>query len=103
MPLGDGEIPHSLCPFLPTYGPNAANITATLNLAVLLLHYTIDGTGSLALTSVNFTSLVGTYFTNPWLLMVNPDAIATTLHTISSLRHWGWCSGPSLINKVLQD
>ena len=82
VPWGMGDIPHSLYPFLPTYGPNAANVTATLNLAALLLHYTIDGTGSLALTSVNFTSLVGTYFTNPWLPMVNPNAIVTTLHTL---------------------
>lgn len=77
-----GDIPHDLYPFLPTYGPNAANLTATLNLAALLLHYTIDGAGSVALTNANFTSMVGTYFTNPWLPMVNPDAIVTTLHTL---------------------
>ncbi|ADY01715.1 cytochrome bd ubiquinol oxidase, subunit I [Vulcanisaeta moutnovskia 768-28] len=82
VPWGMGEIPHSLYPFLPTYGPDAANLTATLNLAALLLHYTVDGAGSLALTSVNFTSLVGTYFNNPWLPMINPDAIVTTLHTL---------------------
>ncbi|WP_252901059.1 cytochrome ubiquinol oxidase subunit I [Vulcanisaeta sp. JCM 14467] len=82
VPWGMGDIPHDLYPFLPTYGPNAANLTATLNLAALLLHYTIDGAGSVALTNANFTSMVGTYFTNPWLPMVNPDAIVTTLHTL---------------------
>ncbi|WP_243676243.1 cytochrome ubiquinol oxidase subunit I [Vulcanisaeta distributa] len=79
---GMGGIPHALYPFLPSYGPDAANLTATLNLAALLLHYTVDGTGSVALTSTNFTSLVGTYLTNPWLPMVNPDAVVTTLHTL---------------------
>ncbi len=81
-PFGLGGIPHALYPFLPSYGPDAANLTATLNLAALLLHYTISGSGSVALTSMNFTSLVGTYLTNPWLPMVNPDAIVTTLHTL---------------------
>ncbi|GAB6947754.1 cytochrome ubiquinol oxidase subunit I [Vulcanisaeta sp. JCM 16161] len=82
VPWGMGGIPHALYPFLPSYGPDDANLTATLNLAALLLHYTIDGSGSVALSSTDFTSLVGTYFTNPWLPMVNPDAIVTTFHTL---------------------
>ncbi|WP_069807085.1 cytochrome ubiquinol oxidase subunit I [Vulcanisaeta thermophila] len=82
VPWGMGNIPHVLYPFLPTYGPSVANLTATLTLAALLYHYTLSGAGSAALANPSFTGMVGTYLTNPWVVLFNPDAVVTTFHTL---------------------
>ncbi len=82
VPWGTGEIPKALYPFLPSYGPNVANLTSTLTLAALLLNHTLAGAGSSALASANFTSAVGPFFSDVWLPLSNPDAISTTVHTL---------------------
>jgi cytochrome d ubiquinol oxidase subunit I len=82
VPWGAGGIPKALYPFLPTYGPDAANLTTALTLAALVMNHTLAGAGSAALTSVNFTQSVGPFFADPWLPLANPDAISTTVHTL---------------------
>ncbi|MGC8543386.1 MAG: cytochrome ubiquinol oxidase subunit I [Vulcanisaeta sp.] len=82
VPWGMGEIPHALYPFLPDYGPNDANLTGTLNLAALLLNYTLAGSGGAALSNLNFTHLVSTFYLDPNAPLINPDAVITTLHTL---------------------
>ncbi|MGC8583978.1 MAG: cytochrome ubiquinol oxidase subunit I [Thermoproteus sp.] len=82
VPWGVGGIPRALYPFLPTYGPDAANLTSTLTLAALVMSHTLAGAGSAALANVNFTQAVGPFFADPWLPLANPDAISTTVHTL---------------------
>lgn len=82
VPWGMGNIPRALYPFLPSYGPDDANVTGVLNLAALLVNYTLDGYGSMALSNPGFTHLVGVFYLNPYISLVNPDAIITTFHTL---------------------
>ncbi len=82
VPWGAGGVPKALYPFLPSYGPDAVNLTSTLTLAALLMNHTLAGAGSSALASINFTSSMGSFFADVWLPLSNPDAISTTIHTL---------------------
>jgi len=83
VPWGIGATAQAFYPFMPNYGSQAINLTGTLNLAALLIHYTINSSsGALAVSSTNFTVIVGRFFDNPWLPFLNPDAIITTIHTL---------------------
>ncbi len=82
VPWGIGSTAQAFYPFMPNYGPHAINLTGTLNLAALLMHYTINSSGALAVSNINFTTIVGRFFNNPWLPFLNPDAIITTIHTL---------------------
>ncbi|GGP19623.1 cytochrome oxidase subunit I [Thermocladium modestius] len=83
VPWGAGTVPQALYPFLPSYGPQALNETGALNLMAVLMHYAASSpSGSLAVTNVGFTSMVGRLFDDAWLPLMNPDALVTTLHTL---------------------
>lgn len=82
VPWGVGSLPSALYPFLPSYGPEAANVTTVLTVAALVLNKTLAGAGSAALASPGFTRQVGPLFSDPWLALTNPDAVSTTVHTL---------------------
>mgnify|MGYP001772954360 CR=1 FL=1 len=84
VPWGIGNVAHLLYPFLSTYGPQAIYITGTLNLAALLMNYTLGSSHSraLALSNVNFAQMVGEFFNNLYLPFTNPNSFMITIHTL---------------------
>jgi cytochrome d ubiquinol oxidase subunit I len=76
-PWGAGSLVQAILPWSPVMGPSAVNATA-----LVTLYKTLPKTGSLVMASPNVISSLGYLLYDPYVVLLNPNAIVTAVHTI---------------------
>jgi len=76
-PWGAGSLVQAILPWSPVMGPSAVNATA-----LVTVYKTLPKTGSLVMASPNVISSLGYLLYDPYVVLYNPNAIVTAVHTI---------------------
>ena len=76
-PWGAGSLLQAILPWSPVMGPSAVNATALVR-----LYNTLPKTGSLVMASPSVISSLGYLLYDPYVVLFNPNAIVTAVHTI---------------------
>jgi len=76
-PWGAGSLVQAILPWSPVMGPSAVNATA-----LVTLYKTLPKTGSLVMASPSVISSLGYLLYDPYVALLNPNAIVTAAHTI---------------------
>jgi cytochrome d ubiquinol oxidase subunit I len=76
-PWGAGSLVQAILPWSPVMGPSAVNATA-----LVTLYKTLPKTGSLVMASPSVISSLGYLLYDPYVVLLNPNAIVTAVHTI---------------------
>jgi cytochrome d ubiquinol oxidase subunit I len=76
-PWGTGSLVQAILPWSPVMGPSAVNATA-----LIAIYQTLPKTGSLVMASPNVISSLGYLLYDPYVVLLNPNAIVTAAHTI---------------------
>jgi len=85
VPWGTSSLPSNLYPFLPQYGPNAANPTALVSLKLeLVKNYLATGTASQVLQNPDLAKVIGVAVTDPFVAFASPYAWASALHNVTA-------------------
>lgn len=78
IPWGTGNfIGQNILPWVPPMGPNVINSKSLGLLASALSNY-----GSIVLASPNAFQLLAPFTTDPWIAIVNPEAVITYIHNL---------------------
>jgi cytochrome d ubiquinol oxidase subunit I len=77
MPWGTGTVVETILPWTPDLGPSVVNETA-----LSALYGILQNTSSLALSSPAAIRALGYLLYEPYVVLFNPNALATTFHTI---------------------
>ena len=76
-PWGTGSLVQAILPWNPVLGPSAVNATALVTVYNLL-----PKTGSVVMASPKVISSLGYLLLDPYVVLFNPNAIVTVVHTI---------------------
>ena len=76
-PWGTGSLVQAILPWSPVMGPSAVNATA-----LVIIYQTLPKTGSFVMASPNIISSLGYLLYDPYVVLLNPNAIVTSAHTI---------------------
>ena len=76
-PWGTGSLVQAILPWSPVIGPSAVNSTA-----LIAVYKTLPKTGSLVMASPSVISSLGYLLYDPYVVLLNPNAIVTSAHTI---------------------
>jgi cytochrome d ubiquinol oxidase subunit I len=76
-PWGTGSLVQAILPWSPAMGPSAANATA-----LVTVYKVLPETGSLVMASPSVISSLGYLLLDPYVVLFNPNAIVTAVHTI---------------------
>ncbi len=76
-PWGTGTLVQAILPWSPSLGPSMVNSSA-----LVAIYQTLPKTGSLVLASPATISALGYLLYDPYVVLFNPNALFTTLHTI---------------------
>ncbi len=84
VPWGTGNLAQSLYPFLPQYGPLAADPQALVRLKVQFLTRSTPGSPAQALQDPSFAQKVGLTLWDPFVAFGSPYAIASMIHNVNA-------------------
>ena len=85
VPWGTGNLASNLYPFLPQYGPSAANPSALLKLKLeLIKNLLATGTAPQVLQNPDLARAVGLTLTDPYVALSSPYALASALHAVNA-------------------
>jgi cytochrome d ubiquinol oxidase subunit I len=85
VPWGTGSLASKLYPFLPQYGPNAANPSALVSMKLELIKSLLaTGTGSQVLQNPNLARTIGVTLFDPFVAFASPYAWASALHNVNA-------------------
>jgi cytochrome d ubiquinol oxidase subunit I len=76
-PWGTGALVQAILPWSPVIGPSAVNSTA-----LVAVYRTLPKTGSLVMASPSIISSLGYLLYDPYVVLLNPNALVTAAHTI---------------------
>jgi cytochrome d ubiquinol oxidase subunit I len=76
-PWGTGSLVQAILPWSPVIGPSAANATALVN-----VYQVLPKTGSLVMASPSAIASLGYLLSDPYVVLLSPNAIVTAVHTI---------------------
>jgi cytochrome d ubiquinol oxidase subunit I len=76
-PWGTGSLVQAILPWSPVMGPSAVNATA-----LVTIYRTLPKTGSIVMASPNVISSLGYLLFDPYVVLLNPNAIVTAAHSI---------------------
>ncbi len=76
-PWGTGSLVQAILPWSPVIGPSAVNSTA-----LVTIYKTLPKTGSLVMASPSVISSLGYLLYDPYVVLLNPNAVVTSAHTI---------------------
>jgi cytochrome d ubiquinol oxidase subunit I len=79
MPWGTGSLVQAILPWSPSLGPSATNATA-----LVTIYKTLPTTGSIVMASPSVISSLGYLLFDPYVVLLNPNALVTAAHTILS-------------------
>jgi cytochrome d ubiquinol oxidase subunit I len=78
-PWGTGTLLQAILPWNPPLGPSAVNATA-----LVTIYKTLPKTGSIVMASPGVISSLGYLLLDPYVVLFNPNAIVTAVHTITT-------------------
>ncbi len=85
VPWGTGNLASNLYPFLPQYGPSAADPSALVKLKLeLIKNLLTTGTASQVLENPNLVKAVGLTLNDPFVAFSSPYAFASALHAVNA-------------------
>jgi len=85
VPWGTGNLASTLYPFLPQYGPSAADPSALVRLKLeLIKNQVATGTASQILQSPDLARAVGLTLNDPYVALSSPYAWASALHAVNA-------------------
>jgi len=85
VPWGTGSLASNLYPFLPQYGPSAADPSALVKLKLELIKTLLaTGTASQVLQNPNLAKTVGLTLNDPFVAFSSPYAFASALHAVNA-------------------
>jgi len=85
VPWGTGSLASNLYPFLPQYGPSAADQSSLVKLKLeLVKNLLATGTASQVLQNPNLAKAVGLTLNDPYVALSSPYALPSALHAVNA-------------------